>query len=143
MSEPAGIQGQPRRSFFERVGDVRVGSDADKCLLLACVTLPFDIAFWALVHFYLGRPDLAPWANQDYLPTIRAVSITVSVIWVVLAGFCLQLRRRNQRAPWLVQATVFHWYAGTVYMIHCFGTSTSPVGLQMVGGPTSRGLVSA
>jgi class 3 adenylate cyclase len=120
--------------LFERVGDVRVGSDADKCLLLACFTLPFDIAFWLLADFYLGRPQLAPWADQDYLPVISTLAIAVSVIWLVLIGFCLRLRRLDQHAPWLVQATVFHWYAGTLYMIHCFGTSTSPVGLQMVGG---------
>ena len=87
-----------------------------------------------LSDYYLGRPELAPWANQEYLPVIRAVSITVSAIWLVITGFCLVQRRRDRPAPWLVQATVFNWFAGTVYMIHCFGTSTSPVGLQMVGG---------
>ena len=41
-----------------------MGSDADKCLMLACVTLPFDVAFWLLADFYLGRPELAPWGTR-------------------------------------------------------------------------------
>ncbi len=123
-----------KRSFFEFIGDVLVWSDVDKCLMLAIVTLPFDFAFWYVSGSYIGFPEIAPWANQDYLPVIRFASGTVTLIWLAVIATGLAIRQRDPQNQWLVQFTIFHWYLGTVYMIHCFGAATSPVGLSVVGG---------
>jgi adenylate cyclase len=87
-----------------------------------------------LAHVFQGRPWLAPYAAQEFLPTVRGAAAMVTMLWLLTIVAGLVVRQRWPSSRWIVQGTLFQWYAGTVFMIYCFGTATSPVGVQMVGG---------
>jgi diguanylate cyclase (GGDEF)-like protein len=126
---PSGPPRPPRRrrALSHRLAALARWSDADKCLLVAGVTLLFAVCWGLRMEAVRDTPALAPHLNQVHLPwLLRMQWLEVAVLGAISAA-CLVLRREPSRPrPVLVYTTLQVWYAFQAYSLWTFGSYTTP-----------------
>lgn len=100
-------------------------SYADKCILAACIALPF-IGQEAVIQFYfLKHPDTVSYFNKAYQPFFAWSVAGIFAVWVMIVFWGRWLRRKNPFNTVIVHFLVQFIAIYQAYLAYSYGTFTS------------------